>query len=479
MMPVLLVACASLAATGAVSAQTDAKPDVKLPAESGAKPAIDVPKIAYTKFVLPNGLTVVLHEDHSSPIAALELDFHVGSRDEPVGKRGFAHLREHMMYEAGPQDHARIIQEAGGSTGAFTKEGRTWYTDKVPANMLETVLWLEAERLAFLPARLDSVHFERAREAVLNEYAQNVTNAPAGGYLGSEAFLTGLFPDPSPYHVSQFGVMSELSAASIQDVRGFFDKYYTPNNATLVIAGDFKTAGARKMVEKYFNGIPRHPDLPHPAVPQTPLTKETRFVLEDRVANTQQLWVGWRGAPTRSAERVPLTALAAILSNGPTSRLYKALVGDRKMTVSLLGSSGHYDLEDAGIFQLSVAASGNASLTDVEHVVDSVVAAVRDGGIQPEELRRWLASYTVSSITGLQSVSQKAGKLADDEVFLHDPGALSKDLAAARRLTPADLQRVARKYLVPGRVVMSIVPAGKLNLASKPSETYVNVTKKP
>lgn len=485
MLPALLTAGALLAATDALRAQADAKPSAKLPAKISAASGIDIPRIAYTRFVLPNGMVVVLHEDHSSPIAAVELNYHVGSRDEPVGKRGLAHLFEHMMFEGsanvGPQAHARIIQEAGGSgVNGHTWEDRTIYVERVPANILETVLWLEAERMAFLPARLDSARFESARAAVLNEYAQTFTNASAAGNLGFEAFLTALFPDPNPYHATVFGVMSELSTTSLHDVRGFFDTYYSPSNATLAIAGDFKAADVRKSVEKYFAGIPRRATVKHPKVPTAPLIRETRLVLEDRLANTQQLWVGWRAAPLTSSDRLPLTALAAILSRGTTSLLYKALVNERKMTVSLPEQASCYcELEDAGIFQLGVAATGTASLTEIERVMDSVVAAVRDAGVQPEELRRWLATYSVESVTRLQQDAQKAALLAEGEVFHRDPGALLNGMAAARRLTVADLHRVARKYLVPERVVMSIVPAGKLNLASKPNDAYVNVTKKP
>lgn len=272
--------------------------------------------------------------------------------------------------------------------------------------------------------------------------------------------------------------MAELSTATVKDLRAFFDQYYAPNNATLAIAGDLTVADARKMVERYFGGIPRHAAATHPAIPKSRLTKETRLAVEDNRANTLQLWVGWRGASTTSPDRVALTALSALLTRGRNSRLYRALVDDKKLATGLpANSNGHLDLENAGIFQIVVSANPNAPMTEIEKVIDSVVAGVRDGGVKPDELRRWLASYTVSSITRLQRIYIRDSLLVEGQLFQNNPSALLDDAAAARKLTPAELQRVARKYLVPERVVLSVVPAGKLDLVSKPSEPYVNKTR--
>jgi len=471
MMFALFSGAALFAATGSARAQ------------AGPASTVDVPKIAYTRFALPNGLTVVLHEDHVTPLVAVNLEYYVGSKDELPGKRGLAHLFEHMMFEGSayvaPGEHGRIVQEAGGTKNGHTFEDRTEYVNQVPSNMLETVIWLEAERMAFLPARLDSERFERARDAVLNEYGQTFDGLSVNaGNLGGEALLTGLFPDPHPYATSVFGVMSELSATTVRDVQAFFDKYYAPNNATLAIVGDFATADARAMIERYFGGIPRRGAVVRAAVPTSPLTREKRLALEDKRANTLQLWIGWRGAAAASKDRIALTALGAILSGSRTSRLYRALVDERKLATGLPANrNGHFDLESAGIFQIIVTGNPNVSMTEIERVVDSVVAGVREAGVQPDELRRWLATYTVSSITRLQPVAAKAALLAEGQLLHGDPSALLAEVTAARRLTVADLQRVARQYLIPGRVVMSVVPAGKLELLSKPNEPYVNKTR--
>jgi zinc protease len=466
-----------------VRGQADARASRKVPAKSVVTPLIDVPRIPFTRTVLRNGLVVLLHEDHSSPIVALDLTYHVGSMDEPVGKRGFAHLFEHSMFNGSanvaPGEHLRIIQAAGGDGNAHTWEDRTVYFERFPQHLLETVLWLEADRMAFLPARVDSARFESERAAVFNEIGLRVDAGPAAGDLAKEAFIGAMYPDPHPYHTTPFGVMSELRAATLDDMMSFFHTYYVPNNATLSIAGDFKTTEAQKLVAKYFGGIPRGAPVKHPAVSNASLPAETRIVLEDLRGNTRQLWIGWRTASSRSPDRMALVALSAILSDGPTSRLYQALVTDRKLATNVpSGPNANIDLEHAGFVQVVVVPTPTASMTDIEHVVDSVVTDLKGSRVKPEELRRWLARYSVNSIRVSQSDLAKAQTLAEGETIYGTPAVMRDDIDVARHLTPADLQRVARKYLTPGRVVLSIVPAGKLDLISKPDEPYTNVTRR-
>lgn len=483
MLSVLLVASASLPTIGAARAQTDAKPKARL-ASVPATSAIDVPKIPYTRFALANGLDVIVHEDHTAPVVAIDLSYHVGSKDEVPGKRGLAHVFEHMMMEGSahvePGEQRRIVQESGGIDRARTFEDRTQYWTYVPSNMLETVLWLEADRMAFLPARLDSTRFERQREQVLNEYRQDfLAGGPAVNNLAGEAFLTGLFPDPHPYHVSVMGDMAELKTTSVADLRAFFDRYYVPNNAVLAIAGDVKTADVRTMVEKYFGGIPRKAAVTHPVVSKPTLIKETRLVLEDRTASAQMLWFGWIGVQSTDPDRVALTALSGILSGSPNSRLRHALIDARRLAISLPPDGNqHFDLENSGIFQIAVTAKPGDPMTEIERVTDSVIASVRERGVEASELRRWRAAFIVSKDIGLQTPRGEAFILGEGEIYHHNPVLSLTDIDAANRLTLADIQRVALKYLIPGRVVMSVVPVGKLTLISKPNEPYVNVTKK-
>lgn len=469
MVAALIVACASLAGTNAIKAQPSTKTGAKAPADL---------KIAYTRFVLPNGLVVLLHEDHSAPIVALHLQYHVGTRDEVPGKRGLAHMFEHMMFEGSanvaPEEFGRIIAEAGGRKNGNTSNDLTMYYEQVPSNMLDMVLWLEAERMATLPARLDSARFEIARQAVVNEYTSDFNN-PGMPIPQAEAFLTGLYPDPHPYTTLPYGVMSELASTTVKDLRAFFDKYYAPNNAVLAIAGDFNAADARKKVAQYFGGISRRAAVVTPTIKKVPLTKEVRFVLENK-RNTTQLWIGWHGAQTNNPDRVALTALSGILTRR-TSALSRALVDDKKLATPLSpGSNGHYDLEGSGIFQIVINARANTPMTEIERTVDSVVAAVRENGVSEDELRRWAASYTVFWTTNLQNLLARDSLLVDGEMFQKNPTADLNDIARASRLTPADIKRVARQYLGPGRVVMSVIPAGKLELVSKPDQPYTNKT---
>jgi zinc protease len=295
-----------------------------------------------------------------------------------------------------------------------------------------------------------------------------------------EAFIGTMFPDPHPYHTTPLGVMSELKSTTLDDLRSFFATYYVPNNATLTLTGDFTAAEARKLVERYFGGIPRAAAVKHPTAPTTPLKSEVRVALEDQRGNTQQLWMGWRGASSTSPDRMALTALSAILSEGPTSRVARALVNDRKLASSVpRGVNINVDLETAGFLQVVIVAAPNASMTAIEQVVDSVVADARNTAPRPEELRRWLARYSVTSITSTQLDLSKADRLGEGETIYRTPAVLSNDIDEARRLRPADIQRVAKKYLTPERVVMSIVPAGKLDLVSKPNEPFTNLTRKP
>jgi zinc protease len=454
----------------------------RLPAQGVGEIRVDVPKIAYSRVTLSNGLVAILHEDHSSPIVAINLAYHVGSKDEPVGKRGLAHLFEHAMYggsaQVAPQEHAQIIEGAGGSINAETREDRTVFHETGPSNLLETMLWLEADRMASLPVRLDSARLELQRSEIMNEFGRDFDATPTVGRFpwgGLQALYGALFPEPNPYSVTALGVASELKNSNLADVRAFFAKYYIPNNATLVIVGDFATADAKRMIQKYFGAIPRGAPVTHPIMAARPLSGESRVVLEDRVAPSRQLWMGWRGSSALNPDRVALQALAGVLGDGASSRLWRSLVTGRKLALSL-PLSGSFDFEETGIFQLSVNPAANASLTDIESVADSVIADVRANGVSQAELRLWVSRFAVQALVTRQADTDIAELLEDGEMMYHDPLMELNDIERARRLTPADLQRVAQQYLGSGRVVMSIVPAGRFDLISKPALPYTNVT---
>jgi zinc protease len=454
-----------------------------LPSGAGGQGAGNVlPKLPFTKFVMKNGLTVLLSENHAAPTVSVWMVYRVGRGDFDPGRTGFAHLFEHVMFEGSAHvargEHSKLVKESGGATNATTWEDYTDYFDTdLPSNMLETALWLEADRMAFLPAALDSAHFDLARQSVYNEHTLRTVgvNVVPPGVLAAEAFATNLLPS-SRYSVPVFGYMEDLARSSVADVRSFFDRYYGPNNATLAISGDFKTASARALVEKYFGGIPARarPASAHPAI--APLAGEKRIALEDQYANTYRLWIGWHGASTKGADRMALSVLNSILAGGRGSRLSRAVTDAAK--AGTVAESAHSDLDDSGIFQIGVAGLPNASLTRLEQLVDSVTADVRDHGVSDIELKRWVATYVDTTLSSLQLNATRAKVLAEGQSLNGDPSAALNDIATVRRLTPADLQRVARQYLTGDRLVLSIVPKGKLDLVSKPELPYTNVTKK-
>ena len=452
----------------------DAKPAASMKGSTpAAKPTIDLPKVAFTQLVLPNGLKVILHEDHSSPIVALDVWYHVGSKNDVPGKSGLAHMFEHMMDEGSLRmptgEYRRIVQEAGGTYNARTNNDWTHYYATVPSNQFETMLWLESERMGyFLSPALDSTKFNLEREAVRNEYRQNVLGFAVGRAL--EAMYGAAFAN-STYSLPLFGHPSELGSATVDDLRAFYRKFYVPNNAVLVVAGDFRTADARQQVRRYFGAIPRGAAVKQPTA-VAPLERESRIVMEDP-GSQKQLWIGWRGVPSAHPDRVALMALSGVLN----ARLSRLLITDRRLASFMNpGLNAHSDFEASGLFQTVVVATG--SMTEVERLIDSVVASVQTEGVAPTELRRWVAAFRTTSLIGMQSVAVKAQNFGDAMTMQANPLGIFGEVERAQKLTPDDLRRVARKYLVPQRIVMSVVPAGKLDQISKPSEPFTNVTRK-
>lgn len=457
------------------AAAQEQRPTAPLPRPSAIKPGLDVPKIAYTEFTLPNGLRVIMHEDHSSPIVAVEVWYNVGSKQDPRGKSGLAHVFEHMMFRGtanlGDDEFMRPIQEAGGVGSANTTNDWTRYFEIVPTNILEPTLWAEAERMRNLTARMDSTRFERERDAVRNEFGQRFEGVMS--YAASSAMTGALFPSGA-YAVPVIGHMAELNLATVDDLRRFYQTYYVPNNAVLVVAGDITPADARRKVERQFAAIPRGKPLPPPDAVGTPLGGEQRIVIEFP-GNLRALWVGWRGAKSANADRAAVLALSSIM----TDRLRRLLVTTRQVAVSLSPVyNQNFDLQESAILQAAISLTPTASATEAERLVDSVVASIRKDGVTDSELRRWGASYRMQKLTAMQSVQTKAQDLGDAALNQGDPLANFKVMERAQLLRPADVLAAARKYLTPERVVLSVVPPGKLNLISKPELPFANVTRK-
>ena len=321
--------------------------------------------IPYQKYTLKNGLDVILSEDHSDPIVALTIQFHVGSNRETVGRTGFAHLFEHIMFQRSenvPEDQFfKIVQDAGGTLNGGTGNDATTYYEVVPKNAMEKVMWLESDRMGFLESTITKKTFNIQQNVVQNEKRQSVDNA---AYGHNEAVVAhNLFPKGHPYNWTVIGEMEDLFNATVDDVKAFHSKFYVPNNATLVLAGDFDPATAKKMIEKYFGEIKRGADLADPKPMPVKLTDIKKLYHEDNFARAAQLRMVWPTVEQYSPDSYALDYLGQLLSSGKKAPLYKVLVKDKKLTSS--ARAGNRSMEITGMFNLSVTANEGVSLKDV------------------------------------------------------------------------------------------------------------------
>jgi zinc protease len=427
-------------------------------------------KLPFERYTLPNGLTVVLSEDRSTPTVAVEVWYHVGSKNEAPGRTGFAHLFEHVMFTGSGHVpyglHDRMTEGVGGSNNGTTSNDRTTYFETVPANHLEGVLWIEADRMGFLLDTLDLAKLNAQRDIVKNERRQSVDNQPYGRSF--EILSAATYPPSHPYHWSVIGSMEDLSAASEEDVKNFFRLYYAPNNAMLTIVGDFNVSQTKEWIAKYFGGVPRGKPVTRPAAPPVTLQAEQRLVFEDRV-QVPRLYIQWPTVGVRNGDRFALTVLDAITAGPRTTRLTKALVYEKQAAASV-GTSQNTS-EDVGEWLLTITPRPGHSLTDLEAAADAVLETLKAEGPTKEEIQRATAGLEYDFVSGLQSNLGKAFRLADGAGYHNDPGYFATEYQKMLAVTPEDVKRVANKYLTRGRVVLSVVPTGKADQASKPSES--------
>jgi zinc protease len=456
-----LAAAILLCAPTLVSAQRN-------PAAQPAKPRIAVP---FEKYALPNGLTVVLSPDRTTPTVAVVVMYHVGSKNEEVGRTGFAHLFEHVAFTGSKNVpygmHDRYTQGVGGDNNGYTLNDYTEYYETVPSNYLEHVLWMESDRMGWLLEALDTAKYNAQREIVQNERRERVDNAPYG--RSGEIVAAAIFPPSNPYSWPVLGSMADLQRAPIGDVKDFFRRYYAPNNATLTIAGDFEPAATRALVAKYFGEIKRGAPITRPRVAPTVVATEKRLVFEDRV-QVPRLYLAWPVAGARSDDQYALDVLAHLLTGPRTARLTKDLVYDRPSAASV--GAGNYTFEETGIFQIAITPLPAKSLTLLEAAADSVLEKIRREGVSAEEVKRVKAADELSFVTGLESNYGKASELARGQTYFNNPGyPFTTEQSKRDAVTAADVRRVANKYLTPGRVVLSVVPLGKSGEASKPESS--------
>jgi zinc protease len=423
--------------------------------------------IAFRKHTLANGLDVLLHQDRSCPIVAVNVWYHVGSKNETPGHTGFAHLFEHLMFE-GSAHHDKgyfpPLQGAGASLNGSTNADRTNYWELLPSNALELALWMESDRMGYLLPALTENKFANQRDVVLNERRQNYENRPYG--LAPMAMLSALFAPDHPYHWATIGEIADLHAVTIGEVREFFSTYYHPANASLAIAGDFDFDEALDLVQAHFEDIPAGP-VPSPVRPAPPaLERETRIVLPDRV-ELPRLYLAWLSPEMFEEGDADLDLAADILANGKTSRLYRRLVYDERVATDVSASQNSREL--AGFLQIATTAAPGHPLSELEAIITEEVHRFAVEGPTEDEVARGRVQAEAQFLFRLQSVGGFGGKsdqLNAYNVFVGDPGFFDRDLQRYERVTRASLQDVVSRHLDhTRRATLSVVPRGHLDLA--------------
>ena len=426
--------------------------------------------IPYEKYVLPNGLTVVVHEDHSDPVVHVDVTYHVGSAREDIGKSGFAHFFEHMMFQGsdnvGDDQHFKIVSEAGGTLNGSTNLDRTNYYETVPSNQVEKMLWLEADRMGFLLDAVTQQKFEIQRSTVKNERGQNYDNVPYG--MMREVTAKNLYPYGHPYSWLTIGYIEDLNRSDVNDLKHFFLRWYGPNNATLTVGGDVKTADIVRMAEKYFGSIPRGPEVKNAVVAPVVLDK-TRYVsYTDNYARSPRLSIVYPTVPQYHPDQPALAALAQILGQGGGGRggrgggagasnavLYQTLVKTQKAQ-SASASSNLNEL--AGEFSFTVSPYAGSNLADMEHGVEDALKVFEKRGVTDEDLEKFKSQYEARTINGLASVQGKVSQLAAFQTFTGNPNQIGQQLEAYRKLTKEDVMRVYKQYIQnKPHVVLSVV----------------------
>jgi zinc protease len=424
------------------------------------------PKLAYTHTVLPNGLTVVLHEDHSTPIVHLQLWYHVGSKDEKPGRTGFAHLFEHMMFQGSQNvsrdSHGSMIASVGGESNAYTTEDATVFWETVPAQYLPLVLWLEADRMATLD--VDEENFVRERSVVKEERRQRVENQPYGRL--AELVYQNSFK-VHPYRYQVIGSMADLDAASIADVREFHQTYYVPENAVLVLAGDFDPKETLAMIDQYLGRVPKAAKpIKRDIAQEPPQKKEQRVTVEEGVplpAVVVAYHITYDGHP----DSYPLHIASKVLSDGQSSRIYRSLVYDKRLALAAFGQGNI--IEDPNLFFGTAIVQPGQTPDAVEKALIAEMDRLRTEPITEHELERTKNQFARDYILGRQTIQDKANALGHAFV-LH-----KRDLSTAdgeydifMNLKTADVQRVAKTYFTPeNRLVMHILPRGAATQGAK------------
>jgi zinc protease len=437
-------------------------------ARTGSAKTEKLPNIAFEKYKLKNGLDVILSEDHTLPLVSVNIWYHVGPAYEVPGRTGFAHLFEHMMFQGsehvGPKAHFRYLEQAGATgINGTTSFDRTNYFETVPSNQLELALWLESDRMGYLLPTLDQEKLANQRDVVRNERRQSTESAPYG--IVQEELFHELFPKGHPYYGVVIGSHADIEAARLNDVRAFFKQYYTPNNASLSIAGDFDPKTIKGQVEKYFGTLPEGPAVPKPEVKTPPITAERRRVVTDTV-ELPRVYMVWFGPSFLTQGDAENDLVTQILGGGKTSRLYQSLVHDKQIAQDV--SAFNQSMMLTSVVEIQATARPGVKPEDLEKAIDNALVEFRAKGPTQAEVEQARNGVEGQMISQLQSTSRVADLLNQYNHYLHDPGFLQKDFERYEKITAADLKKRADEglatnervvvYGVPGKKVLNDVP---------------------
>lgn len=430
--------------------------------------------IPYEKYLLPNGLTVVVHEDHSDPVVHVDVTYHVGSAREEIGKSGFAHFFEHMMFQGsdnvGDEQHFKIVTESGGTLNGSTNRDRTNYYETVPSNQLEKMLWLEADRMGFLLDAVTQKKFEVQRETVKNERGQNYDNRPYG--LAGEVTAKNLYPYGHPYSWLTIGYIEDLNRVNVNDLKNFFLRWYGPNNATLTVGGDVKPADVVKLAEKFFSSIPRGPEVKNMKL-DAPVLEGDRYVtLVDNYARLPLLSITFPTVPSYHPDEAPLACLAQVLGQGKNSVFYQEITKNQK---ALDASAFNRGSELSGEFSISLTPAPGITLADSKKLIDEAIKVFETRGVTDEDIEKFKGAFESQYINRLQSVSGKVSQLAAYQTYTDNPNMIGKELARYTSVKKEDVLRVYNQYLK-GKpaVILSVATKAQENNAVAPENYKIN-----